>query len=117
VRRATTLALAVVTLTSCNSWGYSQAPEPTPVPTKAQYKVYTADEVLWLREVMVTTDSLSGVPFKKELSCTSCRISLPLDAVDSVRIGRSNTTKTVVIAVTSAFVILLLAGFSSVSYD
>jgi hypothetical protein len=43
--------------------------------------------VLRLHAVRLSNDSLSGVPFVKPPDCDSCRVSLPRDAVDSLRTG------------------------------
>ncbi len=117
MRRLTALILAVATLTSCNSWGYSQAPEPGDVPPKAQYQVFTPDEVLWLRAVQITPDTLSGIPFKKAPSCTSCRISFPLDQVDSVKIAHGSTSKTLIAVGVALAGVLFMAAWAAYPGD
>ena len=42
---------------------------------------------LW-HAVIVTQDSVSGVPYNRPLDCDSCRQSLPLFQVDSLRMHR-----------------------------
>ena len=37
--------------------------------------------------VIVTTDSLSGIPFQRPLDCDTCRVAVRLATIDSVRIG------------------------------
>jgi hypothetical protein len=41
--------------------------------------------------VVVRHDSISGVPFVRPPDCDSCRRALPLDLVDSVRVGHPVT--------------------------
>ncbi len=38
--------------------------------------------------VTVSTDSMSGIPFQRSLDCDSCRVSVGLTTIDSVRIGK-----------------------------
>lgn len=45
------------------------------------------DSTAILHAVIVRSPSLSGVPYLKHPSCDSCRISIPLVAVDSLRVG------------------------------
>lgn len=37
--------------------------------------------------VVVTTDSISGIPFRSALACDSCRLAFPRASVDSIRVG------------------------------
>ncbi len=39
---------------------------------------------------MVNSDSVSGIPYKMPLDCDSCRRSIPLTQVDSLRRGRQS---------------------------
>jgi len=40
------------------------------------------------RAVTVNRDALSGIPYNKPLDCDSCRRSIPLIEVDSLKKGR-----------------------------
>jgi hypothetical protein len=42
---------------------------------------------IWHR-VRPVPDSLSGIPYHRPLDCDSCRVCLPLGAIDSLRLGR-----------------------------
>jgi hypothetical protein len=37
--------------------------------------------------VVLTGDSIAGIPFLQPLDCDSCRVTLPVSAVDSLRTG------------------------------
>jgi hypothetical protein len=84
-------------LPACISWSSARGVEPVEVPPNTQYKVWTADQVLWLRAVQITPDTLSGIPFKLEATCTNCRVSIPLGEVDSIRVGIASTSKTLIL--------------------
>jgi len=49
--------------------------------------VWVADSAIVLHAVIIGADSLSGVPYLKHPSCDSCRVGIPLVAVDSLRTG------------------------------
>ena len=50
-------------------------------------KIWCGDSVVQWRAVVVTRDSISGVPFNLSEPCDSCRRALPVSAVDSLSVG------------------------------
>jgi len=49
--------------------------------------VWTGKSTRVLHGVTVDADTVRGVPFQLPLSCDTCRVVLPLAAVDSIRVG------------------------------
>jgi hypothetical protein len=52
-------------------------------------RIWTGDSVLQWHAVLVTRDSISGIPDNPSQPCDSCRLTLPTSAVDSLRVGYS----------------------------
>jgi hypothetical protein len=60
---------------------------PGPLPVRKQVQIWSSGQAQRWHSVVVQSDSISGVPFLRAPECDSCRIALPLESVDSVRIG------------------------------
>lgn len=66
-------------------------PLTVPIPpagahaARQDLEVWQGARATTLHGVVVTSDSLSGVPVRQPPSCDSCRIPIPLAAIDSVR--------------------------------
>ncbi len=88
LRRAV-LLLALPPLNGCGA-GWRRvdcdAP-PAGLPARQQVQVWSAGRATRWHAVRIASDTISGVPFIQPTSCDTCRASLPLAAVDSVRIG------------------------------
>jgi len=52
-------------------------------------RLWTRDSVLQWHAVLVTHDSISGIPDMVSMTCDSCRVTLPTSAVDSLQVGYS----------------------------
>jgi len=50
-------------------------------------KIWSGDTVFEWRTVIITRDSISGIPNAEPSGCTSCRTALPTSAVDSLSVG------------------------------
>jgi hypothetical protein len=50
-------------------------------------RLWTHDGVLQWHSVLVTRDSISGIPDTVSPPCDSCRVTLPTSAVDSLHVG------------------------------
>jgi hypothetical protein len=50
-------------------------------------RLWTHDRVVQWHAVLVTRDSISGIPDQVSQGCDSCRVTLPTSAVDSLRVG------------------------------
>jgi hypothetical protein len=53
-------------------------------------RIWTRDTVMQWRAVLITRDSISGIPDNISQQCDSCRLTLPTSAVDSLRVGYSS---------------------------
>lgn len=86
--RGVVLILAVLQ-TACGA-GWKQ-PSPPRVEqgfeAHQQVQVWRSDESLRLHGVVIDSSVVTGVPFLHSLECDTCRISVPLATVDSIRIG------------------------------
>jgi hypothetical protein len=54
-------------------------------------KIWSGDSLAEWRDVLVTRDSISGIPYKLSQQCDSCRLALAVSAVDSLSVGYANT--------------------------
>ena len=60
---------------------------PGPLPAKQQAEVWHQGRAERWHAVVLTADSVSGIPYLLPPSCDSCRVALTRTAVDSVRLG------------------------------
>ena len=60
--------------------------KPTRLGRDQQVKIWSGDSVSRWRAVVITPDSITGVPHKMSAKCDTCRLRLPLYAVDSIRL-------------------------------
>jgi hypothetical protein len=75
-------------LTGCGAGWRSLPPlAPSELPPDQQVQVWSLDRARQWHGVIVTSDSVSGIPFFRPLSCDSCRRSVPRAEVDSLRVG------------------------------
>jgi hypothetical protein len=84
-----TLGVLVLLATGGCGAGWRRS-EPMPagaLPARQQVQVWTSGQAVRLHGVTVGADSVSGVPFVRPLSCDSCRVTIPLATVDSLRLG------------------------------
>ena len=81
-------ALALALLQAGCGAGWRTTPLATgPLPQRQQAEVWTGGRVLRWHALVVASDSISGVPFTRPPECDSCRVAVPREAVDSVRLG------------------------------
>jgi len=110
MRRSGVLSVALVLGTSGCGAGWRQPPQvsPGPWPKRQQVQVWADGQARQWHGVVVTRDSISGVPFVRDPACDSCRVALPLASVDSVRVGSpmQGFWKSVTLFVAVPFVIL-----------
>jgi hypothetical protein len=69
------------------SWEAIRLPTPAPLRPGQQVQVWRQGTALRLHGVVMTPDSVIGIPFLQPLECDSCRVALPLATVDSLRAG------------------------------
>ena len=61
--------------------------EPRRLPTRQQAQVWSAGKARQWHGILVTTDSVSGVPYTQAPECDSCRVGLARSTVDSIQLG------------------------------
>ena len=82
------LLFSVVATSACGAgWQREPLAPVRAVAPRQQVQVWSQGEMLRWHGVRLTEDSISGVPFVAELTCDSCRTTLPVSAVDSLRYG------------------------------
>ena len=52
-----------------------------------QARIWSGDSVMEWRVVLITRDSISGIPSSLPDACSGCRLALPVAAVDSLSVG------------------------------
>jgi hypothetical protein len=52
-----------------------------------QARIWTRDSVMQWRVVLITRDSISGIPDSLPDACSGCRVVLPVAVVDSLSVG------------------------------
>ena len=83
------------------------APFPAALPPRQELAVWTDDSVVHLHGIRFQRDSLTGVSILRPPSCDSCRVGLPLTAVDSL-ITASSERDAIILA---ALPVLALLAF------
>lgn len=102
--------LAFVLLAAgCGYWGRRPLDQATPL-VKRDNPVWiwrSAGVEKW-HDVVIALDSVSGIPFKSPLKCTSCRRSIPRAEVDSMTLGYKTWTQNVIEPVVGGYLGLLM---------
>lgn len=85
----------------------------TPAPIfkpRQQVEVWGGDQTTTLHAVRVVEDEVTGVAYWKPVDCDSCRVSIPLEGVDSIRAVAGERSAIVVVAsaVAAAAVVLIV---------
>jgi hypothetical protein len=81
-------ALAFLALASCGAgWHRPPSLQAGPLQLRQQVQVWHGGEVERWHAVVVTADSISGIPYLSPLQCDSCRIRRSRVTVDSIRLG------------------------------
>ncbi len=83
----------LVLVGGCAPDGWYRTTLPQPLVSRslhrhAQFQVWSHGNMARWHAVMVNRDSLSGIPYNKPLDCDSCRRSISLIEVDSLKKGR-----------------------------
>ncbi|PYP44746.1 MAG: hypothetical protein DMD50_13355 [Gemmatimonadetes bacterium] len=78
-----------------NYWGRRPVDQPTPIDPGDPVWIWTRGGVEKWRTVVVTQDSVSGIPFEMSRKCTTCRRSIPRVQVDSMKHGYRTLAETV----------------------
>jgi hypothetical protein len=88
MRHLSPFALALFAGDCLNGGGWEQTriEEPTPLEPWRVVSVWSGGKVEKWHAVVITPDSVSGIPYKMSLECDSCRRSLPRAQVDSMKV-------------------------------
>ena len=81
------LALAGCTSACSGSWHRMEDVTPRALQPRDQVQVWQGGRATLLHGVELESETLCGVPFVDTPTCDSCRVRIPLEAVDSLRIG------------------------------
>jgi len=103
------LLAAVLLAAGCSSyWGRRRVDQPTPVKPHQPVWIWSGGQVKKWHAVVITQDSVSGIPYSVPLKCYGCRRSMPRTQVDSMKLGY-HTVPEYVIQGTGIFAALTLA--------
>ncbi len=87
-RRRTWVLLLVLVTSGCGADWYRETVQPIrTMDPRQQVQVRTGGKALRWYAVRLAPDSISGSPYVAALTCDSCRRTLPMTAVDSLRFG------------------------------
>jgi len=84
--RALCLAF-VLLMAACGYWGRRPVDQDTDIRPNSPVWIWTPGGVEKWHDVFVTYDSVKGIPFDLPLECATCRRSIPLTRVDSMKLG------------------------------
>jgi hypothetical protein len=86
--RSGILLLAVLLTNGCGAgWHHEPLQPMRTVDPRQQVQVWANGKVLRWHALQLHQDSISGLPYVAALTCDSCRQTLPLAGVDSLRYG------------------------------
>jgi len=94
-----------------NYWGRRPVDQPTPIDPGDPVWIWTRGGVEKWRAVVITQDSVSGIPFESSRKCVVCRRSIPRVQVDSMKHGYRTLAETVT-EVVSVPTLLLVGEFA-----
>ena len=84
--------------------------EPTPVNPHDPVFIWHRGGVEKWHGVVITQDSVSGIPFETTLKCTLCRRSIPRVRVDSMKLYYHTLAENVTMLVGAVTVVTLVDG-------
>ena len=85
--RCSLLASVLLAAGCSNYWGRRRVDQPIPVKPHQPVWIWSGGQVNKWHAVVITQDSVSGIPYRMSLKCDSCRRSLPRTQVDSMKLG------------------------------
>ena len=108
--RCALLASDLLAAGCSNYWGRRRVDQPTPINPNDPVWIWTRGGVHKWRAVVITHDSVSGIPFETSRKCTVCRRSIPRVQVDSMVHVYHTLAESVTKVVGAAAVIILAEG-------
>ena len=106
----------VLLAAGCSHWEQRRLDQPTPMRAADPVWIWSGGKVEKWQAVIITTDSVSGIPYGTPLVCDSCRRSIPRALVDSMKVayqteGGVKGVGGTVLVLTGALVAVLLLEF------
>jgi hypothetical protein len=68
-------------------WRRPQELSPDSLSPRQQVQVWRQGRTVQWHAVVISADSISGIPYYKPVDCDSCRVAFPRASVDSIRLG------------------------------
>jgi hypothetical protein len=68
-------------------WHQPIAPVTDTLPPRQQVQVWHEGKAEQWHAVVVSADSVTGIPYMRPVACDSCRIGIPRSLTDSIRLG------------------------------
>ncbi len=103
--------LAVVLLVAgCGHWEESRVYPATPLKPADPVLIWSSGKVEKWQAVVITRDSVSGIPYGTSVKCDSCRRSIPRALVDSMKLEYRTGGAKVVAGTSLRFAGLLAAA-------
>ena len=98
----------MIGLVGCGAGWHRVETTPRPLAARQQVEVWHRGMRERWHAVVLTPDSVSGVPYLQAVTCDSCRVTRPRAEVDSIRLGNpvAGFWKTVALVVAMPFVIV-----------
>jgi hypothetical protein len=118
--RGVRAALLSLCLTACGAgWKALPSVQPGALPARQQVQVWQGGHPHRLHDVMISEDSISGIPFTRPPEDERARVSLPRASVDSVRVGNpvAGFWKTIGLILGTTTLASCLAGWCGMSSD
>ena len=81
------LAFVLLAAGCAGYWGRRSIDQPTAVEARTPVWIWSGGEVMKWHVVFVTRDSVSGIPYEEFEYCRSCRLTIPLTRVDSMKVA------------------------------
>lgn len=103
--------LLLMALAGCTHWVKDEAVTTAPNPdVRKQYQIFTPSETIRAHSVRADATNLSYVSYLLPPDCDSCRVTIPLAMVDSVRTGKLSPTRNGVLAAIVILFMVLMAN-------
>jgi len=88
-------------------WGWRPLDQTEELKPWNQVRIWRGDTLQQWHAVVITQDSVSGIPKKKPLTCHDCRRSIPLTQVDSLKVGYTTRTQWFIFGAVVAAIVAL----------
>ena len=96
---------------STGYWGWRPLGQSDPVEPRDRVRIWSRSTLNEWHAVVITHDSVSGIPYKMSLSCDTCRRALPRSQVDSMKLDyQRGHADSQMVLIPGAAVLALLAA-------